>query len=107
MDYAVVKCANSNTARITRLLDPDGEAGTFALYVERGSTNDVVYSNDLTQAGSWASVTTSFAKDATGPDGVANSASSATATANGAVFWGAGAYGSDRQRRPYLPWLPH
>ena len=83
-DYTVVKCSDSNKARVTKLLDPDGY---FGVMMERGSTNDVLYSNDLSQAAVWAQVTTTLAKDATGPDGVANSASSATATAPGAVFW--------------------
>jgi hypothetical protein len=83
-DETVVYCSASNKARVTKLLDPDDYYGVM---IERGSTNSVLYSNDLTQAAVWAWVTTTFAKDATGPDGVANSASSATATAPGAVFW--------------------
>lgn len=83
-DETVVSCTGSNKARVTKLLDPDGYYGVM---IERWSTNSVLYSNDLSQAAVWAQVTTTLVKDATGPDGVANSASSATATANGAVFW--------------------
>lgn len=83
-DETVVSCTGSNKARVTKLLDPDGYYGVM---VERGSTNSVQYSNDLTQGSVWAKVDTDLAKDATGPDGIENSASSATATAPGAVFW--------------------
>ena len=83
-DETVVNCSASNKARVTKLLDPDGYYGVM---MERASTNSVRYSNDLSQAAVWAQVTTTLVKDATGPDGIANSASSATATANGAVFW--------------------
>lgn len=83
-DETWAECSASNKARVTKFLDPDGY---FGVIIERGAQNDLLHSNDLTQSGVWAQVTTSFAKNATGPDGAANSASTATATAPGAVFW--------------------
>ncbi len=50
--------------------------------IENGSTNLALWSNDLTNA-AYTKVNVTAAMDQTGPDQIANSASSATATANG------------------------
>lgn len=62
----------SNVARITDL----------GLLSENAATNLTLWSNDLTQSGTWVSVNTTEAKDQVGPDQAANSASSVTASAN-------------------------
>lgn len=62
----------SNVARIT----------DFGLLSENAATNLTLWSNDLTQSGTWVSVNTTEAKDQVGPDQAANSASSVTASAN-------------------------
>ena len=74
--------ASTNVARI------DYNPSTLALrgfLVEKASQNDVIFSDDLTNA-AWAKVTVTAAKDQTGPDGVGNSASSVTATLGGGTI---------------------
>jgi hypothetical protein len=53
----------------------------LGLQVWESRTNDALYSNDLTQTGSWTATNVTAAKNATGPDNVANSASTITASA--------------------------
>jgi hypothetical protein len=54
------------------------------LLIEEQRTNLALYSNDLTDA-AWVAANTATAKTATGPDGVANSATTLTATAANAT----------------------
>lgn len=65
----------ANVARIT----------DQGLLVEQASTNKALWSNDWTNA-AYVKVNVTAAKDQTGPDNVANSASSITATANAATI---------------------
>lgn len=55
------------------------------ILLESTSNNPVLWSNDLTQAGSWSPINVAAAKNAIGPDGVANSATTLTATATAGV----------------------
>ncbi len=55
------------------------------LLIEQGSTNKQLWSNDWTNA-AYVKVNVTAAMDQTGPDNVANSASSLTATANGGTI---------------------
>jgi hypothetical protein len=52
------------------------------LQVWEGRINVALYSNDLTQSADWTTSNVTAAKNLTGPDGVANSASTITAGAN-------------------------
>lgn len=65
----------ANTPRIT----------DQGLLVEQGSTNTALYSRDMTQA-SWVAVNMTTALNAVGADGVANSATTLTATAGNATI---------------------
>lgn len=66
---------SSDTLRITDL----------GLLVEDSRTNEVLWNRDLTNA-AWTPTNMNRAKDQTGPDGVASSASSITATAGNATI---------------------
>lgn len=82
--YTWAKCA-TDQPRITV-----GETGLTQLgfLSERASQNDAQHNRDLTQASVWASNgNVSFAKNATGIDGVANSASTVTATSASGIWW--------------------
>lgn len=73
----VFSTASTNVARI------DYDITTLALrgfLVEKASQNDLIFSDDLTNA-AWVKVTMTAAKNQTGPDGVGNSATAITAVA--------------------------
>lgn len=59
-------------------------SGQSGLLIEGGRTNVVLWNRDLTNA-AWTKTNVTAAKDQTGPDGVANSASKLTATASDAT----------------------
>jgi|GEM_PF-1219337 len=62
----------------------DTSGNCLGVLVEEARTNLCLYSNDLTQS-NWVKTSANAAKTATGPDGVASSASTLTATANNGV----------------------
>lgn len=73
--------ATTSAARYALPLEWDANGALNGLLVEETRTNICLYSNDLTQ-GNWTKYSVTAAKTATGPDGVANSASTLTATGN-------------------------
>lgn len=66
-----------------------GETGQTQLGVmmERASTNSVLRNRDLSNAGVWATSDVACIKDATGIDGVSNSATRCTATNTSGTVW--------------------
>lgn len=75
---------NSGVAR-SCYLGADTTVGAYGGYLAEGArTNEVLWSRDLTNA-AWVKTTATAAKDQTGIDGSANSASSLTATAGNAT----------------------
>jgi hypothetical protein len=74
----LIKSADPNTQRV------DYSTGMAGLLVEESRTNLTLYSSDLTQT-NWVLNSLTAAKTATGPDGVANSATTLTASAGYAV----------------------
>lgn len=66
-----------------------GETGQTQLGVmmERAATNEALRGRDLSNAGVWGSSDVTCLKDATGVDGVANSASTCTATNTSGAVW--------------------
>jgi hypothetical protein len=75
----LIQSASANTQRI------DYSTGTAGLLVEEARTNRVLNSSAFGSA-SWLRRASDIAQTATGPDGVVNSASTLTATANNANF---------------------
>ena len=81
----VLKIAEANAVRTEWLdLDGDGIFETPAPLLEDVRTMVALWNRDLTNA-VWTAVTCTVAKDQTGADGVANAASSLTATAGNAT----------------------
>lgn len=79
----ILQTSNSGVARFASLGPAGGQVG---LLMEGAATNLALWSRDLTQSGTWVvSALSSVAKDQTGIDGVANSASSFTAGADNAT----------------------
>jgi len=66
-------------------IDHDASGNQIGVLVEPQATNLAVYSNDLTQA-AWTPTNITPAKTATGPDGVASSSTTLTATAGNATI---------------------
>lgn len=66
-------------------LDGDGVRETVGLLLEGARTNSLKHASDLTQS-VWTKYACTCAKNATGPDGVANSASTLTATGTADVL---------------------
>lgn len=75
-DYSLVSCSN-NLPRVM----PGRPGAPLGLYSEQSATNLVVHNSDLSQAAWTKSANMSCTKTATGPDGVANSASRCTTSA--------------------------
>ncbi len=73
----IVEAVAANTARF----DHDKDGNSLGLLIEEARTNIALHSNDWTDAVYTATNITPL-KDATGPDGVGNSASTLTADAN-------------------------
>lgn len=76
----------TTAAKYALPLEYDTSGNCLGLLVEEARTNLCLYSNDLTQAGSWTASNMTTAKTATGPDNVANSATTITATAGNATI---------------------
>lgn len=76
----------TSAARYALPIEFDSSGNPLGLLVEEARTNLCLWSDDLTNA-AWVKTNATAAKTATGPDGVANSASTLTATAdNAGVF---------------------
>ncbi len=84
-DFTYIATTTAAVYSLPRDYNPTTSAALGVL-VEEARTNLCLYSNDFTNA-AWVKVNVTPAKTATGPDGVANSASTLTATlANGTVL---------------------
>lgn len=81
-DGSLVQTASSNVARFHTIPGTSNRG----ILIEAAATNVVLWNRDLTNA-AWTASNVTVVKDQTGADGVANSASSLTATAaNGTVL---------------------
>lgn len=80
LDFSWNKCATDKA----RVYYGDFQSSTLGLQVERAGTNNVLRNRDFSDA-AWTKTTMTCNKDATGIDGVANSASTCTATAAAAI----------------------
>lgn len=78
--------ATAGAAKYALPIEYDTSGNCEGLLVEEQRTNLCLYSNDLTQAGSWTASNMTTAKTATGPDNVANSATTITASAGNATI---------------------
>lgn len=76
----------TTAAKYALPLEYDTSGTCLGMPVEEARTNLCLYSNDLTQAGSWTASNMTTAKTATGPDNVANSATTITASAGNATI---------------------
>ena len=74
----------TSAARYALPFEWDSGGSLLGLLVEEARTNLCLYSDDLTNA-AWTKSNLTTAKTATGPDGVANSATTCTATAGNAT----------------------
>lgn len=80
-DYSLVSCGNN----LPRVMTGGGSTLPLGLLGEtQADTNQILHNRDLSQA-TWTKTTMTCAKTATGADGVANSASTCTATAGNAT----------------------
>ena len=76
--------ATTTAARYSRPTEYDAAGVSRGLLVEPAATNLVLHSNDHTNA-AWSNTNSTDARTATGPDGVANSATVITASAGSAA----------------------
>ena len=76
--------ATTSAARYALPFEWDTSGNLLGILVEEARTNLCLYSDDLTNA-AWTKSNLTTAKTATGPDGVANSATTITATAGNAT----------------------
>src|SRR6266566_5002700 len=104
IDYdGLIRLSLANLLRIEWVdLDGDGVLETPGLSLKGSRTNIVLFNRDLTNA-AWVKTTMTAAKDQTGVDGVANSASSLLATAGNATALQAITIGS--QQRAQASWV--
>lgn len=79
-DYSLVEVSSGQP----RVMSGTGGTTPLGLLVEDSATNLVVHSRDLSQA-AWTKSSMTCARTATGVDGVANSASTCTASGSGAT----------------------
>ena len=79
-----VLCSNNNEPRVSAWLPGETVKG---LAVERPSTNLVLHSSDLTQAGVWAVSGITATQDQTGPTGSANSATKIESAGAASAIW--------------------